>query len=1148
MKKLFNIILALSIGISAFAIEHTYTKESVLNTGHWVKIRVSESGVYQLTYDELKDMGLNPADVRIYGYGGAIISQDFELEKIDDLPAVRFYMDKGDDGVFGKGDYILFYGQGSISWSWDTNAARFLRTRNPYSDYGYYFLSDDAGEQLLMNPSTAEAPSTSLTVTTYQARLLHESELVNLLDPINGEDGGGRNFYGEHLSSQNNSLSFNFDFQNIVSGSKVKYGAYLAAKGNTQSTMTVTASGKKSNATIDMIKPEDHYTKAKLKNIQTDFTADGTGTQSVTVQFSNSGGNADGYIDYIEMMAECQLTMVNDAMPLRTNKGYKNNSVLAYRLDNANAGTQIWNITNLEAIECEPTRWEGNQLVFYGNNQTVIQEYIAVNTRGANWLKPMVMGQIGNQNLHAQHNIDMVIITPAAFVGPAQDLAAAHEAHDGITTLIVTDEQVYNEFSSGTPDASAYRWLMKMLYDRGNATDNELAPRWLLLLGDGTFDNRKLLPTSHNPSADCHYLLTYQAENSTVETQAYVTDDYFTFMRNQDGLIDAKSVMGVSVGRLPARTVDEAANMVNKTIEYMNNKYFGRWKQQLVFLADDGDNGLHILTAEKGAEIVRTNNPDFIVNKIYLDAYPQEIDASGESYPLAKNRLDNLLREGVLYMNYSGHGGYNNISSEGMLGLNEIKKMTNKNLGFWMLATCNFSHFDSKLRCAAEEAVLNVAGGAIGVLSATRTVYANQNETINRHFCDLLFGHTDVYSYNTTVGEATQQAKNRITTNDINKLSYVLLGDPAVRLNYPTDVQVKTSSQMDTVNALTVHNVQGYIEEKNLIKQTDEEGNERQVEVMDTATWFNGKLAITIYDKMQRLSTRDNDEKDPASQKLYYYNDYPSMIFRGETDVINGRFQYSFMTPKDIRYNYGNGRIVYYAYDDLAHVEGVGHYEDFIIGGSSNSIILDDKGPDIKLYMNNPAFQSGDKTYETPRFFAEIFDENGINTAGSGIGHDLILTIDEDPKQSYVVNDYYTNNYNSYTGGIVSYLLPAQTEGMHKLSFRAWDLLNNSSTAELSYNVVKGMDPNIFSVTSYVLDNIMYITVQFDQPDQVLETEVYLYNAQGQLVMSHQQHGVDNIQLPLSRAGIQPGVYIYNVKIKSESSNYASRAGKIIMK
>ena len=691
---------------------------------------------------------------------------------------------------------------------------------------------------------------------------------------------------------------------------------------------------------------------------------------------------------------------------------------------------------------------------------------------------------------------------------------------------MVTDQQVYNEFSSGTPDATAYRWLMKMLYDRANGT-SITKPRWLLLMGHGSFDNRKLLQNSGTS-----LLLSYEAKNSENEVNAYASDDYFGFLNDNEGESDTQGRMDIGVGRLPVESLSEARTTVDKLIKYINNENTGKWKNQVVYLADDGENGTHTETAEKSAEMVRVNNPDFIVHKIFLDAYPQEVNASGESYPLAKNRLTNLLKSGVLFFDYSGHGGYNAITNESILNINDIRNMTNRNHAFWLFATCSFAHCDGGRRSSAETAVLNPVGGAIGVLAATRTVYAGPNTELNRKVSDELFRHEDVFNYNVTLGEAVAKGKNNLGS-DANKLAYVLLGDPAIRLNYPTDYFVQTETQMDTLNALSIQQVQGKI--------IDEDSA-----LVD----FNGKVDITIYDKMQSIPTRDND-KAGGDPKVVAYNDYPNIIFSGATAVSNGQFQYTFMVPKDIRYNFGNGRIVYYAVDTIMNDEAVGHFEQFIVGGTNPIALADTVGPEMHIYLNNIMFKNGDRTYPTPRFFADLYDVNGINTAGAGIGHDLMLIIDDSPNMIYSLNEYFTAENNSYQRGQVSYLMEALPDGQHNLTFRAWDLLNNSTTQSLNFIVETGLDPSIYNVTTYPnpvqQHGVLNLVVNYDQPDELLTTELYLFNINGQMVYSHTQDNPDQVSINLGTLGLTPGVYVYNVKIKSASSKYSTTSGKIIV-
>ena len=1130
MRRLIITICCIFLSMFAWAGIHTYANQSVLSEGNIVKVSVSETGIHCIPYDTLKVWGLRPADVRVLGYGGGILSENFTLARWDDVPSVAFHMEKGADGVFNSGDYILFYAQGATRW--DLVNSRWCHTQNPYSNYGYYFISDSAGEQRLIENQTAVDNTQAIVdVDWYTYYAVHEQDLVNLLDVNAGVNGGGREFYGELLNANQPKRTINFSTTNVRTDLPSCCLVDLAATSSTSSTIEVRMNESTKMGMTAAISVSDNYTRAEPATIKLESKATTTGEQQVEIEFRNTSAGALAYLNYVEVNIPCELKMRGKEMAISNTSKMMQAPYIRFTMSNATAQTEIWRVTDGVNIERMAVERNGNKLIWIGDNANA-EKYIALTPTATGWLKPKKVGRIKNQNLHALQDIDYVIICPEEFKEPATRLAKKHEEIDNLTWAIVSDEEVYNEFSSGTPDASAYRWLMKMLYDR-KQSDRAMS---VLLLGYGSYDNRKILSRSGNGK-----LLTYQAYNSLKETHAYATDDYFGFMQDNAGITisgdfkDMYATMDIGVGRLPAKTLEEANNMVDKLCRYMDDPDQSKWKSQLLFVADDGDHGLHVQGADTAAEKLRTKNKDFIVNKIYLDAYTQETNAGGESYPLAKNQFDNLLNNGVLMFNYSGHGGYNNITNELFMKTGDIQRMHNQNQAFWMMATCSFSHCDGGVVSAGEEAVLNPNGGAIGVLAACRTVYATQNEILNLHFCDTILGHKNAWNYHMTLGEATRIAKNR-TGRDMNKMPYILLGDPALRLLYPTDYQIKTTTQIDSIHALSIQTIQGYI----------------QTEDNDTADWFNGIMDITILDKIQKITTRDNDEPNSSRKVKIDYWDYPNTLFAGQTDVINGNFEFTFMVPKDIRYNYGNGRIVYYARDTINREEAVGHFENFMIGGSSTVTSQDTLGPELKIYLNHPAFTSGDATYEFPYFYAEMYDEHGINTVGSGIGHDLMLVIDQDPQQTYVLNQYFTANNNSYKEGVVRYKMLEQTEGSHSLSFRAWDLYNNSSTATLDYQVIKGKAPIIYSIATYPnpvsKTEALYIDVAFDQPNELVEMQFNLYNLSGQLVYSHIEGNASNIVLDMNQINAESGIYIYQINIKTATSEYVSRTGKIIIK
>lgn len=1147
MKKLLTILTTLLIGV-CFAKAHSYTSSSVLSEGTWVKIMVRQSGIYSISYDDIRKLGLDPANIRVYGYGGAMLTQNFTKTKIDDLPLVPVYINKGSDGVFSSGDNILFYGQGSVNWTF--NGTNFTHTRNPYSDYGYYFLTSSKGSTQEITTAAAVTAAATKTISTYTALQLHEIDSINLVDRKNVE-GGGREFYGEQFTPNDN-RTFSFTFENLTRTNKsLRFIVDLAGFSSSTSIFTVTHESTMANETIPAIQSSDFYTKAAAKTAELNVTPSAGNKQNINITFKSSSATALGNLNYIEAIAECALTLTpNQPLFFRTKDGYGQNSYLQYNLAGASAETQIWDITDLQNIQRVSTTLNGTTLSFKANNRT-IHEYVAFNPSTSSFLSPITsqkdlddiakaekksfsqtcpLGAINTQNLHALSDIDLVIITPEEFLPEAQRLGNAHAQYDNMTVAVVTDQQVYNEFSSGTPDATAYRWLMKMLYDRARLSGGTIhKPGYLLLFGDGTFDNRKLLAASGN-----NWLLTYQAKNSLSEIKAYATDDYFAFLDDNEGENDLTGRMDCSVGRLPVNSTAQAQGVVDKLIRHMQNGNKGRWKNQMVFLADDGDSNLHTKGADAAAEAVRLHNPSFIVNKIYLDSYTQEVNASGESYPLAETRLNNLLREGVLLFDYCGHSGYNNATNEGLISIATIRKMQNDNLGLWMFASCSFALFDAGKTSGAEEAILNSEGGALAVCAADRTVFANQNAILNRHICDSLFAHSNPFDYNKRIGDAVRLGKNA-TGSDENKMAYVLLGDPAISLRYPTQYEVVTSSIPDTLNALSVNEVSGFL----------------RAEDGDTALWFNGRLSITIFDKMQQITTLDNDQNDPDDKEKYTFNDYPNTLFQGETDVVDGKFSFRFMVPKDVRYNFGNGRIVYYAFDSENGEEACGHHESFIIGGSSPVEIIDTVGPNLNVYINSPSFTDGDQSNETPHFYAELSDEHGINTVGSGIGHDILLIVDDKADQTFVLNDYFSATNNSYQEGVVSYRMAELAEGRHSLFFRAWDLLNNSSSQTITFEVVKGLDPNVVSVMSYpnpvTSDGLLNIEVDYTQPDVIMQTDIYIYDMSGRLVHSISQRGTERITWDLGADSTPAGVYLYKVQLSSPTTKTVSKTGKLVV-
>ena len=648
---------------------------------------------------------------------------------------------------------------------------------------------------------------------------------------------------------------------------------------------------------------------------------------------------------------------------------------------------------------------------------------------------------IMNQDHHADEAVDMVIIIPTnqEVVSEAERIKAWHEEHDGLRVRIVPADELYNEFSSGTPDATAYRRYMKMLYDRADTDQDQ--PRYLLLFGDGAWDNRMLCADWDDYNPD-DFLLCFESENSFSHVSCYVSDDFFCLLDDEEVIQEGSSYKGkpdVAVGRYPARTLDQAKVLVDKTLSYAANEFAGPWQNVICMMGDDGNGNSHMITADRVATLIEQNYPGYQVKKIYWDAFQRVSSATGYSYPEATRQIKQQMTDGALFMNYNGHGAPYAFSHELVMKLADFEASTTNRLPLWLTASCDIMPFDGQEDNIGETVMLSQKGGGVAFFGTTRTVYANYNEAMNLAFT----GYVLTPGY--TIGEAARQAKCDLVSTgrdtSPNKLQYTLLGDPALPLACPKAQVVVDSINGQpvgsdiTLGAGSIAKVTGHVVR----------GNE-------VATDFRGIVAATVRDAEETIVCKLNDTSSQGAETPFVYKDRTKTLYQGSDSVSQGVFHFTFAVPKDISYTDGSGLMTLYAVDngktETAHGQTDGFYLTDSEIASNDSI-----GPSIFCYLNSRSFSNGDKVNATPYFFAELYDESGINASGSSIGHDLELVIDGETSQTYNLNDYFTFNFGDYRSGTVSFSIPALSYGSHTLQFRAWDVLNNSSVSHLSFVV-----------------------------------------------------------------------------------------------
>ena len=1034
-----------------------YATHSVLAEGRWAKIRVAETGVYQISDALIRQAGFTDlSKVKLYGYGGNLINEQLvgsELIAQDDLKEVPTC------NIAGR---RLFFAKGPVSW--DSKDSK-RRTRNPYSDYGYYFLTQDNASEPATVDSTTFVNSFYPTDTWF-SHSLHEVDAYAWYE-------GGRNLFDRRAITKSN-----------------PYTVTLATNANaTQAQITVNVSA------------------GSHAEVQLSFNGEDKG--SITVNIGNEGGQST------------------------YNKG--------------NEAAKTFTVSNLST--------EKNQLtITTTSGGSVRLDFIDIQ-----WDKPLPLPSlttgvptpqyvynITNQDHHADPQADMVIIIPTSqkLRKQAERLKAFREENDGLRVNLVPADELYNEFASGTPDASAYRRYLKMLYDRAQ-NDADL-PRYLLLFGDCVWDNRLLTSACKSLNAD-DLLLCHESENSFSQTTCYVDDGFVALLGDGEGLDPAShDKLDMAVGRFPVYNETDAKAMVDKTIAYGTNTNDGAWQNTLVFMGDDGNNNLHMRDEDETAEMISALHPGFISKKVMWDAYKRETSATGNSYPDVTRTLKQLQQQGALIMDYAGHGKATHISHENALRLNDFNNFTNTNLPLWITASCDIMAFDGTEENIGEQAVRNAKGGAVAFFGTTRTVFTNYNKVINQAYLKHVLSTDNGEPI--SIGEAQRRAKNQMIEDGadrtVNKLQYSLLGDPALKLALPSRTMVvdeingvaPSASEPVVLKAGSIATIKGHIE--------GDEG-------------FNGIANITVRDARELVTCRMNDANEPEGAKsAFTFYDRSKTIYTGNDSIRAGQFAFTFAVPKDISYSDATGLINLHAISTDRKTSANGWCDRFVANGSDIND-NDSIGPSIYCYLNSPSFANGDRVNPTPYFVARITDQNGINAAGSGIGHDLQLIIDGDMQHTYNLNENFSYDFGSYTSGTTFYALPELAPGQHRLLFRAWDVYNNPSTTELTFTVVKGLKPNLFSIscTNNPAHTSTTFIVNHDRMGSNVNVAIDVFDMSGRHLWTHSENGVSessaytvNWNLTLDNgAALQTGVYLYRVRIGSDGSSMTSKAKKLVV-
>lgn len=1109
------------------ATEHVYADQSQLADGTWYKVSVTQTGIYRIDKAFLESLGintttLNAATLGIFGYGIGMLPEANSADNPDDLVENAVYRVGLADGSFDDGDYILWYAVGPHTWEYDTALATYRHTTHPYSNKSCYFISPNRGTNKSLTIIAVSPAVPTYTSTSFDHLVVWDNDDLNLIR-------SGRRFFDFGFNAFSNLRTYSTTIPNIITDEPALIRYFLAAKSSAgASTFTISGNGLNVSRLLSSVPESTESNYASSVQGEDSFLPT-NGNITFNVSFAGPAGS-DGWLDDIELVVRRSATYNSGQLLFRDSRGI--GEVTRY-LFNGPDDAIIWDVTDPTNAAIQAYFYTGGQIDFTRDADSLLQ-FIAFFTEDALPAGQITIeGPVANQNLHnSSLQPDLIIVSHPDYMAESRRLAAWHHNVNGLDTLVASTTQVYNEFSSGTADITAIRNMMRMFYDRAAGSEAAM-PQYLLLMGDATFDYKNIMT---EPGDNTNRVPTYQSYESIHQVLTFPTDDYYVCLDPEEGadMSQAVNLLDVAVGRLPVKSVTEARNVVDKILAYKTPSALGSWRNTICFVADDEDGTTHIDDANDIADWVNENYPQYNINKIYLDAYQQVPGAGGERYPDVNRDINAQIFTGSLIMNWTGHGNEQNWAQERVLGVDDINSWTNfDKLPLFITATCSFSRYDNPERTSAGELILlNPQGGGIGLVTTVRIVYSFQNYVLNSNFFFKIFEPVD--GRMPTMGEALTAGKNSVSTSfdAINNRKFLLLGDPALQLNYPQYQIVATevngtpvASGTDTLKALAKVNIKGEIRDGGSLLSS-----------------FNGIVYPTIFDKPLTITTLEND---PATSNPYTFTEQSNVIYKGKASVTNGAFEFEFIVPKDISYTFGNGKLSFYAENG---VEDAGGYENnVIVGGASDSAANDLSGPEVSVYMNDETFVFGGLTDENPLLYIVLEDENGINTVGNGIGHDIMARINDDDA-GLELNDYYESDLDSYQSGKVSYPLYDLPAGRHAVRVEAWDVYNNSGEGYTEFVVAESAELALDHVLNY--PNPFTTNTEFwfehNRPGDVLDVKVEIFTVSGKLIKTILQQvstdgyrvsgigwdGLDNFGDPIGR-----GVYVYKISVRALSDN-----------
>lgn len=1100
------------------AVGQTYPEHSVLAEGNWWRLTLNKTGICKVTTADIPGLaGSSISSIAVYGNGGGELPAKNDSGRINDLQQLCIEIADGNgNGIFDGSDYLLFYAEGTDLWKYNTESGCMEHQRHPYAKYNYYYVTNTSTHSKNVAEGD-ELTANSGSIATYTAVGLIDNDIVNTHET-------GQTWVGEKFSITVPSKNFTIAMPSISSGSNVRVRAAFASITESSSKFILTCNG--SSNTIQCSGGTPYYTARKL------YTTTSP-TLNFNVHYTCSESLASGYLDYIEVNVTTPLTARSGQTEIYNLEHLGTGNISQFVLSGCSATTRVWDVSRHNEVK-EMRLSRANSAATFTAMTEECGHFIAFD--GTSFTSPSGVTNLQNQDLHGESIPDMVIVTNPLFKSQANELADLHLIHDGLETLIVTPQEVYNEFSSGKQDPIAIREMMRMFRKRA-LQQGEASPKYLLIIGRGTYDNKDILNNNYPTVVTCQSAVSF-----TDEGGSYATDDMFGYLDDGESG-QTYETLELGIGRLPARSQAEATWMVDKIRRYMERSDLpkrnirGDWRNYIAMLADDADpscegDTLFASSSEHISQRIKTQFPQYNIDKIYADAYSQQSGAIGSFYPDVNNALKQRMDYGCLLLNYIGHGSVEYIGTERYISASDINNYENDDqLTFFVTSTCSYGRFDQLSATCGGEMLLTADGGAIAVVTAARPI--GHIESFDADVC------INAITPGNTLGDALRLAKNATSVSH----SFVLLGDPALKLSIPQNKVVVTQINGKEVN-------DGSIDSAEVLSEVTVRGEIQNANGQRIEN-FEGQLYPIVFDRPTNAHTLANDNEGTEIN----FSQQNSALYKGRENIENGRFEYTFIVPRDVAYKYDYVKLSHFAKSEDGDM-ATGSYHNLMCGGFDQDADITECRPNIRLYMNDSTFRNGGITDENPAIFAILEDKAGINSVGSGIGHDLTAIVDNNPNNEIILNDFYETDLDNSKKGYITYRLADLSNGTHSIRLKAWNIYNYSNEATITFTVHNSDSSTIGKCFAYPNPASTGTTIHIEHNtlSRIESATVNIYNSCGQKVKTITPSiNAESYVMPVywdfrTDGGTiaEKGVYVVRIDLKTDKGEKNSSMTKIV--